>query len=132
MSAEPERGTVLATFGGQQRVLRLTQAAIERWEDQHPRGIYGLYYDWVGKDTKAWPTATEMVDLVALALEGGGMAAADARALLRDLGPACCLQCLHAGVAAIEAALTPDAEVAADGAESTGEGKGRAGTMSGK
>ena len=109
----------------------LTLGGIEAWEDKHPRGLYDMYWGWIGQgDKHKMPHMTEMVDLVREALVGGGMESKAADGLLAGLGPAAALECLPAGIAALEAALAPEPETAETG-EDTGSGKGLAGSTSG-
>lgn len=78
------RGGLAEKLGPKHYPLLLSNAEIERFEDQH-RGIFDIWDGFFGRATK--PNSTEVRDLVALGLIGAGMKDADADAFIAALGP---------------------------------------------
>lgn len=78
------RGGLAEKLGSKHYPLLLSNAEIERFEDQH-RGIFDIWDGFFGRATK--PNSTEVRDLVALGLVGTGMKDALADSLIAALGP---------------------------------------------
>tara|TARA_R110000823_G_C15543697_1_gene458448 strand:- start:117 stop:518 length:402 start_codon:yes stop_codon:yes gene_type:complete len=75
ITAKAPRGGVVEYIDGVSYVLLLRCKEIERFEDRH-RGIFDLWDGFFGNGKK--PTSTEVHDLLALALVGGGKTDAEA------------------------------------------------------
>ena len=82
---DPGRGGVAAEIGGTRVTLRLTLGEIERYEDKHERGIYGLFQSCL--DDARPPRYSEVRDLISLAVVGGGKTPEEAAELMRREGP---------------------------------------------
>ena len=100
------RGGLVETLAGSPRVLILRNAEIERFEDQH-KGIFETWDGFMGRAAR--PTSTEVRDLVALGLVGGGMKDAQADDLVAGLGPAGLPALFAIAQALIGVAFMPDA-----------------------
>lgn len=107
IATEAPRGGVVEALGGAERVLCLTLAEIERFEDRpNGRGIYAVYFGFRGLETR--PTAAEVRDLVALGLVGGGMRDSDADALVTAEGAEGLLTLYQLANGLLGAAFNPD------------------------
>ena len=106
ITAEAPRGGVVEYIGDTSYSFRLRWREIERFEDKH-RGIYELWEGFYERGTK--PTSTEVRDLLALALVGGGMKDREADEVMNGAGPDCLLRFYAIGQAVLGVALMPDA-----------------------
>ncbi len=121
VGVQAPRGGLAEKLAGAPRVLILRNAEIERFEDLH-QGIFDAWDGFMGRGPK--PTSTQVRDLVALGLIGGGLEDAAADALVAGLGPDK-LQSLYAIASAlIGVAFTP--ELADETAEDDGAEDGEA------
>ena len=111
ISADAPRGGVSEIIGDASYVFVLRNREIERFEDKH-RGIFDLWDGFFGRGTK--PTSTEVRDLVALGLVGGGLKDYDADRILKDCTPADMMRLFQIAQAVLGVAFMPDA---ADDAE---------------
>ncbi|MAY32789.1 MAG: hypothetical protein CMM86_09310 [Rhodovulum sp.] len=78
------RGGLREVFDGVPRDLILTNASIERFEDQH-RGAFETLEAFGGRENR--PSVTEVRDLIALGLIGAGMPDQEALAVVQAQGP---------------------------------------------
>ena len=111
ITAEAPRGGIVEEIDGVIHTFLLTIREIERFEDKH-RGIFELWEGFFERGKK--PTSTEVRDLVALALVGGGKKDAEADGIIEDAGPDYLLRFYAIANAVVGVAFMPDA---ADGAE---------------
>ena len=105
ITAESPRGGVVEYIGDTSYTFLLRNREIERFEDKH-RGIFELWEGFFERGTK--PTSTEIRDLLALALVGGGMKDADADKVINGAGPDCLLRFFAIGQAVLGVAFMPD------------------------
>lgn len=105
ITAESPRGGVVETIDGVSCVLLLRCKEIERFEDKH-RGVFELWDGFFGRGQK--PTSTEVKDLLALALVGGGKTDAEADRLVEAGGAASLLAHYALAQAALGVAFMPD------------------------
>lgn len=112
------RGGLAETLAGAPRVLILRNAEIERFEDRHI-GIFATWDGFVGRAPK--PNSTQVRDLVALGLVGGGMADADADRLVAGLGPDQLPRLYAIAQALVGVAFTPDLGEEPEAPEAEGE-----------
>jgi hypothetical protein len=105
ITAEAPRGGVVEYLGGLSRVFILRNREIERFEDKH-RGIFEMWDGLFNRGRK--PTSTEVRDLVALALVGGGMKDHEADAVLAKCDPGDLLRLLQIAQAVLGVAFMPD------------------------
>lgn len=106
ITAEAPRGGVAEYIGDTSYVFRLRNREIERFEDKH-RGIFDLWEGIFGRGSK--PTSTEVRDLLALGLVGGGMKDADADRVISAATPADLLRLYQIAQAMLGVAFMPDA-----------------------
>lgn len=106
ITAEAPRGGVAEYIGDTSYVFRLRNREIERFEDKH-RGIFDLWEGIFGRGSK--PTSTEVRDLLALGLVGGGMKDADADRVISAATPADLLRLYQIAQAVLGMAFMPDA-----------------------
>jgi hypothetical protein len=106
ITAEAPRGGVAEYIGDTSYVFRLRNREIERFEDKH-RGIFDLWEGIFGRGSK--PTSTEIRDLLALGLVGGGMKDADADRVISAATPADLLRLYQIAQAVLGVAFMPDA-----------------------
>lgn len=99
------RGGLAETVAGKSRVLILRNGEIERFEDTH-RGIFEVWDGFMGHGAK--PGLSEVRDLVALGLVGGGLTDKVAASVMRDLGPDQARDLYQIAQALVGVALTPD------------------------
>jgi len=83
IAATPPINGIIETFGGVSYPMVLTIGGIERFEKQY-RGVYDLYDGWMRNGTRA--NTSEVRDLVAYGLVGGGLTDAEADALIAAEG----------------------------------------------
>lgn len=115
IGVEAPRGGLAEKLAGTRRILILTNAEIERFEDRH-RGIFSLWDGFYSRGPK--PNNREVRDLVALGLIGAGVSDEVADALVADLGPDHNLVLYQMAQALVGVAFEPDAvdtEDATDG-----------------
>ncbi len=106
IAAQAPRGGLVEDLAGASRVLILTNAEIERFEDLR-RGLFLVWDGFFGSGTK--PSVGETRDLVALGLVGGGMAATKADALVAGLAPSENLRLYKIAQGLVGVAFVPDA-----------------------
>ena len=105
ITAEAPRGGIVEEIDGATHTFLLRNREIERFEDKH-RGIFDLWEGFFERGKK--PTSTEVRDLLALALVGGGKKDADADAIIEDAGPDCLLRFYAIANAVVGVAFMPD------------------------
>ena len=105
ITAEAPRGGVVEYIGDTSYVFLLRNREIERFEDKH-RGIFDFWEGMFGRGTK--PTSTEIRDLLALALVGGGMKDAEADRVIAKATPADLLRLYQIAQAVLGVAFMPD------------------------
>lgn len=105
ITAEAPRGGVVENIGGVSYTLILRCKEIERFEDKH-RGVFDLWDGFFGRGQK--PTSSEVRDLVALALVGGGKTDAEADKIVEAGGAASLLPYYQLAQAVIGVAFMPD------------------------
>ena len=113
ITAEAPRGGIVETIGDASYVLRLRCGEIERFEDKH-RGVFDLWDGFFGRGVK--PTSSEVRDLVALALVGGGKTDEQADKIVADGGAENLLHFYRLAQAALGVAFMPDID-AGDGSK---------------
>jgi len=106
ITAEAPRGGVVEYIGNTSYTFVLRNREIERFEDKH-RGIFEIWEGFFGRGKK--PTSTEVRDMVALALVGGGLKDHEADAVLRDCGPDSLMSLFQISQAVLGVAFMPDA-----------------------
>ena len=105
ITAEAPRGGVVEYIGDTSHVFLLRNREIERFEDKH-RGIFDLWESMFGRGSK--PTSTEVRNLLALALVGGGMKDAEADRVIAKATPADLLRLYQIAQAVLGVAFMPD------------------------
>lgn len=105
ITAEAPRGGVVEYIGDTSYVFLLRNREIERFEDKH-RGIFDFWEGMFGRGTK--PTSTEVRNLLALALVGGGMKDAEADRVIAKATPADLLRLYQIAQAVLGVAFMPD------------------------
>ena len=106
ITAEAPRGGVAEYIGDTSYIFRLRNREIERFEDNH-RGIFDLWEGMFGRGSK--PTSTEVRDLLALGLVGGGMKDAEADRVISAATPADLMRLYQIAQAVLGVAFMPDA-----------------------
>jgi hypothetical protein len=106
ITAESPRGGIVEELGGTSYVFILKVGQIERFEDKH-RGIFELWDGFFERSSK--PTSTEIRDLLALALVGGGKKDREADAIIEECTPADYLRLYQIAQAVLGIAFMPDA-----------------------
>ena len=106
IAAEAPRGGVSETIGDASYIFILRNREIERFEDKH-RGIFDLWEGFFGRGTK--PSSTEVRDIVALGLVGGGKKDYAADKILAECTPADLLRLFQIAQAVLGVAFMPDA-----------------------
>jgi hypothetical protein len=104
ITAESPRGGLVETLGEATHPFLLRNREIERFEDKH-RGIFDLWDGFYRGGKK--PTSTEVRDLLALALVGGGMKDAEADKVLSGCTPGDLLRLYAIAQAVLGAAFMP-------------------------
>lgn len=105
ITAEAPRGGVVEYIGDTSYVFLLRNREIERFEDKH-RGIFDFWEGMFGRGTK--PTSTEVRNLLALGLVGGGMKDAEADRVISKATPADLLRLYQIAQAVLGVAFMPD------------------------
>jgi hypothetical protein len=105
ITAEAPRGGVVEYIGDTSYVFVLRNREIERFEDKH-RGIFELWDGFFGRGTK--PTSTEVRDLLALGLVGGGKKDHEADAIVAKCNPSDLMRLFQIAQAVIGIAFLPD------------------------
>ena len=106
IAAEAQRGGIVETIGGASYSFRLRNREIERFEDKH-RGIFELWDGFFGRGKK--PTSTEVRDIIALGLVGGGMKDAEADKTVSKCEPEDLMRLFQIAQATVGVAFMPDA-----------------------
>lgn len=106
ITAEALRGGVVEYIGDVSYTFRLRNREVERFEDKH-RGIFAFWDGFFNDGQKA--TSTEVRDLLALALVGGGMTDAGADKVMVAATPEDLLRLYQIAQAVLGAAFMPDA-----------------------
>ena len=106
ITAEAQRGGIVETIGDASYSFRLRNREIERFEDKH-RGIFDLWDGFFGRGTK--PTSTEVRDIIALGLVGGGLKDNDADKFVSKCGPDDLMRLFQIAQAIVGVAFMPDA-----------------------
>ena len=105
IAAKAPRGGLAEELASQSRILVLRNGEIERFEDRHG-GIFQLWDGFFGRALR--PTTTQVRDLVALGLVGGGMSDAEADRLMESLGPDQNMRIYQIAQALVGVAFYPD------------------------
>jgi len=105
ITAEAPRGGVVDQIGGVTYTLILRNGQIERFEDKH-RGIFELWDGFFDRGVK--PTSTEVKDIVALALVGGGLTDTKADRVVSEGGTENLLHFYQLAQAILGVAFMPD------------------------
>jgi len=105
ITAEAPRGGVVEYIGDTSYVFLLRNREIERFEDKH-RGIFDFWEGMFGRGNK--PTSTEVRNLLALGLVGGGMKDAEADRVIAKATPADLLRLYQIAQAVLGVAFMPD------------------------
>ena len=111
------RGGLAEPLAGQRRPFLLTNAEIERFEDAH-MGIFDAWEGFMGRAPRL--NSTQVRDLAALGLVGGGMEDEEADTLVSGLGPEHLMALYTIGQALIGVAFFPDT---VDGGGDEGDGQ---------
>ena len=111
ITAEAPRGGVVEYIGDTSYTFVLRNREIERFEDKH-QGIFELWDGFFGRSKK--PTSTQVRDLLALALVGGGMKDHEADRVLSSCTPADLMRLFQIAQAVLGVAFMPDAIEASD------------------
>ena len=106
ITAEAPRGGVVEEIDGVTYTFILRNREIERFEDKH-RGIFEVWYGFFDRGKK--PTTTEVRNLLALALVGGGKKDSEADAIIESGGPESLLLFYQIAQAVLGVAFMPDA-----------------------
>lgn len=106
ITASAPRGGVVEYIGSTSYVFVLRNREIERFEDKH-RGIFDLWDGFFGGGKK--PSSTEVRDLIALALVGGGKKDHEADQIISQCTPADFMRLYAVAQAVIGIAFMPDA-----------------------
>ena len=106
ITAESPRGGVVEYIGDTSYQFTLRNREIERFEDKH-RGIFDLWDGFFGRGTK--PTSTEVRDLIALGLVGGGKKDHEADEIISGCGPDDLMRLYQIAQAVVGVAFMPDA-----------------------
>lgn len=106
ITAEAPRGGVVEEIDGVTYTLILRNREIERFEDKH-RGIFEVWDGFFGRGKK--PTTTEVKDLLALALVGGGRNDKQADLIVESGGPEMLFKFYQIAQAVLGVAFMPDA-----------------------
>jgi hypothetical protein len=105
ITAESPRGGLVEELGEATHTFVLRNREIERFEDKH-RGIFDLWDGFYRGGKK--PTSTEVRDLLALALVGGGLKDAQADGVLKACTPGDLLRLYEIARAVLGIAFMPD------------------------
>lgn len=124
IAAEAPRGGIVEYLGDASYVFLLRNREIERFEDKH-RGIFELWDGFFSDGKK--PSSTEVRDILALALVGGGKKDHEADEIIGDCTPADLHRLYAIAQASVGIAFMPDA---IDAKKKTGEDQGPSGSTS--
>jgi len=105
ITADAPRGGVAEYIGDTSYVFRLRNREIERFEDKH-RGIFELWEGFFDRGKK--PTSTEVKDILALGLVGGGMKDHEADEVIAKSTPEDLLRFYQIAQAVLGIAFMPD------------------------
>ena len=111
ITAEAPRGGIVEEIDGVTHTFLLTIRQIERFENKH-RGIFDLWDGFFAQGQK--PTSTEVRDLLALALVGGGKKDHEADAIIQNAESDCLMRFYAIAQAVLGVAFMPEV---AEGAE---------------
>lgn len=111
ITAEAPRGGVTEYIGDASYTFVLRNREIERFEDKH-RGIFELWEGFFERGKK--PTSTEVRDLLALALVGGGLKDHEADKVISGCNPEDLMRLYQIGQAVLGVAFMPDSVDEAD------------------
>ena len=106
ITAKAPRGGIVEEIDGVSYTFLLRSREIERYEDLH-RGIFDVWDGFFGRGQK--PTSSEVKDIVALALVGGGKTDTDADRIVEKATPADLFRFYEIAQAALGVAIMPDA-----------------------
>ena len=106
ITAKAPRGGIVEEIGGVSYTFLLRSREIERYEDLH-RGIFDVWDGFFGRGQK--PTSSEVKDIVALALVGGGKTDTDADRIVEKATPSDLFRFYQIAQAALGVAFMPDA-----------------------
>ena len=106
ITAKAPRGGIVEEIDGVSYTFLLRRREIERYEDLH-RGIFDVWDGFFGRGQK--PTSSEVKDIVALALVGGGKTDTDADRIVEKATPADLFRFYEIAQAALGVAFMPDA-----------------------
>ena len=106
ITAKAPRGGIVEEIDGVSYTFLLRSREIERYEDLH-RGIFDVWDGFFGRGQK--PTSSEVKDIVALALVGGGKTDTDADRIVEKATPADLFRFSEIAQAALGVAFMPDA-----------------------
>ena len=106
ITAKAPRGGIVEEINGESYTFLLRSREIERFEDLH-RGIFDVWDGFFGRGQK--PTSSEVKDIVALGLTGGGKADAEADRIVEKATPADLFRFYEIAQAALGVAFMPDA-----------------------
>jgi hypothetical protein len=106
ITAKAPRGGIVEEIDGVSYTFLLRSREIERYEDLH-RGIFDVWDGFFGRGQK--PTSSEVKDIVALALVGGGKTDTDADRIVEKATPADLFRFYEIAQAALGVAFMPDA-----------------------
>lgn len=105
ITAEAPRGGLVEEIEGATRVFLLRNREIERFEDKHG-GIFDLWDGFFRGGKK--PTSTQVKDLLALGLVGGGLKDGEADAVIAASTPADLQRFFAIAQAMLGSAFMPD------------------------
>lgn len=105
ITAEAPRGGVVDQIGDATYTMILRNREIERFEDKH-RGIFEVWDGFYDRGRK--PNSTEVKDLVALALVGGGLSDIKADKIVSDAGPQALMKFYALAQSVIGVAFMPE------------------------
>jgi hypothetical protein len=106
ISAVAPRGGIVEEIDGVSYTILLRCREIERYEDIH-RGIFDVWEGFFGRGKK--PSSSEVRDIVALGLVGGGKSDAEADRILENATPSDLFRFYQIAQAALGVAFMPDA-----------------------
>ena len=106
ITATAPRGGIVEEIDGVSYTILLRCREIERYEDIH-RGIFDVWEGFFGRGKK--PSSSEVRDIVALGLVGGGKTDAEADRILENATPADLFKFYQIAQAALGVAFMPDA-----------------------
>ena len=106
ITATAPRGGIVEEIDGVSYTILLRCREIERYEDIH-RGIFDVWEGFYGRGKK--PSSSEVRDIVALGLVGGGKTDAEADRIVEKATPADLFRFYQIAQAALGVAFMPDA-----------------------